>query len=81
MRGTQRFFDDSTTAITGPDKYAINMAWINRSLQENQNYIFPCNSESELIKQFLERAWKWQTANPDAAVSIWYDGQFTSYVT
>jgi hypothetical protein len=54
------------------------MVWINRTLKENQKYIFPCNYESELIEKFLERAWKWQIANPDAIVSIWYDSRFSS---
>lgn len=62
----------------GPASYAINLAWINQSLNPEQTYAFPCDSKEELINQYLDKALKWKRANQEAVVNFWYDSHFTS---
>jgi len=71
-----RFF--STEDIAIPDKYDINLTWINAALNEGSPYAFPCKNEEELIVKYIEKAAKWQDANPSAEVNIWYDSYFTT---
>ncbi len=61
-----------------PERYAINMLWLNKTLNNNQKYICPCNSENELKEKYLLKAAKWKIANPDSQVNFWYDSNFSS---
>lgn len=63
--------DTLFSRLKGNDtKYSINLIWLNRTLDINQEYIFRKHKSSTI----LDSAAKWQVENPNAKINIWYDG-------
>jgi len=60
-----------------PQKYTINLMWINRKLNENQQYIYPASNENELSKLFLRHIFKWALVNKNSTVHLWFDSMLT----
>lgn len=59
-------------------QYTINLMWINRSLQENQKYIFPAKDEDDLKEKYLTPILNWSKLHPDNTVQVWFDSSFTT---
>jgi hypothetical protein len=56
-------------------QHAINLFWINKELDLNQNYIFPSQDETELTNTHLKTILDWATKNPyNTIIQVWYDG-------
>jgi len=58
--------------------YSINLMWINAKRDPSSTYLYKNASKEETINLLLMPAIKWKKANPDAAVNLWYDGQFVT---
>lgn len=54
--------------------YAIHIMWLNANLKENQKYLFPSTSVSELEYKYLKQILRWSVLNPKASTVVWYDG-------
>jgi len=52
--------------------------WINAKRDPSSTYLYKNASKEETINLLLMPAIKWKKANPDAAVNLWYDGQFVT---
>ncbi len=61
-----------------PNDYAINLMWLNRTLDETKPFIDSSTTEEDLVKNFLSKANKWKETNPNAEVAIWFDSKFVS---
>lgn len=57
--------------------YTINLMWINRKLNETQQYIYPASNEKELSKKFLNYIFKWASVNQSSIVYLWFDSALT----
>jgi len=57
----------------GIKDYSINLMWINKVKQDEQQYIHNAKTKDELVDKFLTSAIKWSKANDTADVNIWYD--------
>lgn len=63
----------SSNRITVPNKYSINLMWINKTKDANQKYISSAKDEEKLNSQLLSPIIKWAIANPTAEINLWYD--------
>lgn len=61
------------------EAYSINLAWINRTLDPQQPYLYPGKDQRILIDMLLSPVMKWAEANPDADVNLWYDSEQSTY--
>lgn len=68
--------EQATCPILRPElQHTINLFWINKELDLNQNYIFPCKNEVELTNTYLKNIIAWANKNPhNTVIQIWYDG-------
>lgn len=62
--------------MKNPD-YTVNLLWLNRRLNENQQYIHPASTEVELDAQLLNPVIEWARATSDGTVIFWYDSTLT----
>lgn len=75
----QNFFEIPKKISTlFPEKYSIDLMWINRTLDENKPFITDDLSEQELVDNVINKAIQWKKENPGADVSIWYDSKFVT---
>lgn len=51
--------------------------WINRKLNENQQYLYPASNEKDLYDKFLNHIFKWAAINKNSSVHLWYDSALT----
>ncbi len=63
---------------TVPEKYSINLMWLNRTFDDGQTYITSAQTEQEFVDKILSRGMKWKESNPHAEVAIWYDSEFAT---
>ncbi len=72
---------------SNPNKFAINMIWLNRTLAPEQKLIFKENwsegdvsngSSRENYGELLNTALAWCETTPNAMMTIWYDSQVTT---
>ena len=56
-----------------PQRYSINLLWVNYQTMEDPTYIYPTTEESELKTKLLNSIVKWAEKNPDADIILWHD--------
>ncbi len=61
-----------------PEKYSINLMWINQELDLAQHLIFPAKIASNLKQTTVQTILDWAVKNPTSRVNIWFDSQFTT---
>lgn len=62
-----------------PNKYSINLMWLNRTLDTNQTYILPPScGHGSTADDCLSEVLEWQQSNPDASVTLWFDSQYVT---
>lgn len=54
-----------------PPRYSIHLIWINRKLQDEQQYITPSSQE-------IDTALQWAQKNPESNVVVWFDSLVTT---
>lgn len=65
--------------FTVPNSYSINLMWINKTLNINQQFLSSAQNEEQLKKGLLLPAVKWAITNPTAEVNLWYDGEYATH--
>ncbi|MBP7189849.1 MAG: hypothetical protein KA998_01185, partial [Rickettsiaceae bacterium] len=61
--------------------YSVNLLWINKHKNLDQQYIHPAETEEDLVTKFLTPAVKWANANPEGKINIWYDSWLYEDIT
>lgn len=57
-------------------RYGINLLWCNRALNSTQPFLKEDSEEKE--RAILATSIEWAKINPDATITFWYDGHFTT---
>ena len=57
--------------------YTINLMWINKNLQPDQQYVFPSQwrQESNFDTKNLNTVYTWESLNPKTPIHVWYDSK------
>lgn len=61
-----------------PKEYTINLMWINKKPDINQNFIYPAKDETELKQNFINKILKWAQKNQESKIVLWFDSQMIS---
>ena len=57
--------------------YTVNLMWINRKFDPNQQYIYPACSEEQLMKKLLQPVYKWALVTQGGVIQLWFDSLLT----
>ena len=67
-----------TVAAEAPiTNYSVNLMWINRKLDPQQQYIYPAATEARVQENLLAHVFGWATANPQSTTNLWFDSALT----
>ena len=58
--------------------YTVNLMWINKNPQPDQQYVFPSKwrRESDFDVKNFNTVFQWASLNPNAPINIWFDSNY-----
>ncbi len=70
-------YPDAELARPQDRKYTVNLMWLNRELERNQQFIHPAANEEQLREKLLDPVIQWAINTQGGTVNLWFDSFMT----